>query len=756
MANLDAQPSWPAVRQLESHELARGGINGNMNEQAKALLARTEYLNQQKANKYEIVQGVFEFGTYAEFDAAKATLPANCTVVIGEANTTGTGTWGIGNNSWNGTVLKKSVYDPLIESKASAILEDKKLKLELGSEIHRLNLALQKALQTILSLSDQTDNDFEAVRTEHKTTITKVSYLLNGLLGLADAVAKVDLNTITLANTDKIDESNTLVAIANLSSAIAGVSAECINLGVNLELSKFNTSNAIQNTEYAIAINSELQKTSGNEVLRVKELTYSLISVINQILAHEVFSALGQHKKVYEDSIFLNEIAKLHNFDPDSPKSVSISANVVDFQVPTSVVRIDVFTDQSLPTAKGLVIQTLNRLKVDGQSYQCYGTLEVQGSSSASFPKKNWTLGFFSDETRTNAVSICLGDMMAHDELVFKSNFVDNTHCRNIAVNRLWHQMCEARSGWPKFEPDFVNLKSGVGLDALPTGATGHVDGYPAVIYINDAFYGIGSLNIGKKRANYNLKSNDQNHIQLDPNGGVNLYNLPMYPLDPATLGGTGEAFEIRRPSSWGEQAQANYTRLRNFLNKSQSEMQTLGIDNYINRQSMIDYIILVEVCCLWDHLHKNTLYTTWDGNVWHFMPYDVDTVWGLHFTGVYYDTDGVTQLHPPTTRLIPSSAANNNLGTLAKFKNIYGADIQNRYKYLRDQKIISTENILSICEKLVRTYPIELFKAENERWNLVPGGTIYQTLQQTGSLNQIKEWVTTHLTVCDTSFNYS
>ena len=66
MPNLDAQPGWVPVREI-GIELARGGPDGNMNEQAKALLARTEYLKQEKANKSEIVQGVYEFGTYAEF-----------------------------------------------------------------------------------------------------------------------------------------------------------------------------------------------------------------------------------------------------------------------------------------------------------------------------------------------------------------------------------------------------------------------------------------------------------------------------------------------------------------------------------------------------------------------------------------------------------------------------------------------------------------------------------------------------------------
>lgn len=139
MANLEAQPKWSSVRLLEAHELARGGLNGNMNEQAKALAERTEFLNQEKASKSEIVQGVFEFGTYALFDAAKSTLPLNCTVVIGEENTTGSGQWGIGNNIWNGSVLKKSSFDPFEKSKTYTNEIAEKINREIGLYTLRSN-----------------------------------------------------------------------------------------------------------------------------------------------------------------------------------------------------------------------------------------------------------------------------------------------------------------------------------------------------------------------------------------------------------------------------------------------------------------------------------------------------------------------------------------------------------------------------------------------------------------------------------------
>lgn len=111
MAEIIGQSQWSPVRLLEENELASGGEDGNMNEQAKALVNRTEYLNEEKASKTDIVQGQFSFTTLAAFDAKKATLPLNCTVIIDEAGPNQ------GTNTWTGTELKKSSYDPVQQSK---------------------------------------------------------------------------------------------------------------------------------------------------------------------------------------------------------------------------------------------------------------------------------------------------------------------------------------------------------------------------------------------------------------------------------------------------------------------------------------------------------------------------------------------------------------------------------------------------------------------------------------------------------------
>lgn len=111
MVDIVANPEWKSVRILERDEVALGGYGGNMNEQATALVARTELLMQEKADTSDIVQGQYSFSTLAEFDSKKATIPANSVVIIDEVGVNQ------GTNTWNGTTLTKSAYDPLAQAK---------------------------------------------------------------------------------------------------------------------------------------------------------------------------------------------------------------------------------------------------------------------------------------------------------------------------------------------------------------------------------------------------------------------------------------------------------------------------------------------------------------------------------------------------------------------------------------------------------------------------------------------------------------
>ena len=118
--------------------------------------------------------------------------------------------------------------------------------------------------------------------------------------------------------------------------------------------------------------------------------------------------------------------------------------------------------------------------------------------------------------------------------MVWKANWIDATHSRNITSNRLWEEMVQTRKGFPKREVD-VTYVNQLGTASLDTGATGHTDGYPCVVTLNGQFYGIGTLTIGKKRDNYNMNKDNKKQVQFELLGGGT--NFVAEPPPYANLG---------------------------------------------------------------------------------------------------------------------------------------------------------------------------------------------------------------------------
>lgn len=102
MVNIVTTPEWKSVRILEQEELALGGENGNMNEQAVALVARSEFLKQRVA---------YQYNTLAEANADIANIAGNQNVNVVDSGLYKKATVGA-------TTLTKSPFDPLAQSKS--------------------------------------------------------------------------------------------------------------------------------------------------------------------------------------------------------------------------------------------------------------------------------------------------------------------------------------------------------------------------------------------------------------------------------------------------------------------------------------------------------------------------------------------------------------------------------------------------------------------------------------------------------------
>lgn len=654
------------------------------------------------------------------------------------------------------TSLTKSPYDPFAQSKNYSdnlkSLSDAE-DVNVNGRISRLLVAIEQIVTSIIDVS----NDVDSLNASQSLALS------NAVNGLKVELATNITNAVSVPNTENFNInvrlSRLLVSIQQIAQVISDLKSETDGefLAVNSLIASNNTSN--NNSISSLSIEaSDINKRISYLLMGLQQLTAAISTNsddIDALASSTTANTLVNSKASLGMNMALQtltmELHKLDDFNPEfaGANTTVVSENVTFFPIPSSVIRIDVETSSSLPTAKGTVILANIAINVDGQVLQSKATVEVQGSSSAGFPKKNWTFGFFSDDARENAIKVKLGHMMPHEELVWKANLVDNTQSRNIAVNRLYDQFQMSRSGFPKREPDFVNMVGGVGLAYAPTGAIGHVDGFPSVVYINGVFYGLGTLNIGKKRENYNLDKNKATHIQLEPQGNVNYVAMPSSPTN------TDSGLEIRRPSKWGLEAQGYYERLVAWMAKSRADMEADGIDNYFNRANLMDYIILVQVCDLWDHMGKNAELTTWDGQVWNFLPYDCDTVFGLWWTGTIMDLATSTAWRPPENLLISINGTTGANGFFSKCRRIYGADIDARYAELRNRGIISVDNITNICLEIIRKFPSELLKAEDAKWK-TDSNSNYGGLVQSSSIHQINNWLSVHIPVVDAYFNYT
>lgn len=411
-----------------------------------------------------------------------------------------------------------------------------------------------------------------------------------------------------------------------------------------------------------------------------------------------------------------------------------VSDNLFTLPKPTSIMQLDFIMETSVPPsskADGKYNCDV-KLNCDGVVVHSKAKFAVQGSSSAFYPKKNWSFDFYTDNTYSKDLSIKIGDLIPQSTLVWKANYIDATHSRNILTNRLWEEMVQTRKGFPKREVDRTYVDK-LGIESLDTGATGHVDGYPCVVTMNGHFYGIGTLNIGKKRDNYNLNKDNKKHIQFELLGGGTDFTAQTPPYDKLglrnpKLKGYEEGDLITDPTVSGSmQALWDFHRLP-------LDERTAKFDEYYDRTNMVDWYMLISFTAAADLLDKNSILTTWDGKKYCWMPYDLDTTYGIHWngSGLNYDTNWDWD--------------NNNI--IPIIKPIILADAIKRYAELRSNGVFTLETVYRLNRDIESKFTTELFKKENTKWTEIPSKNF-------GGINQIMTWLRDRIKFLDAKFNY-
>lgn len=392
--------------------------------------------------------------------------------------------------------------------------------------------------------------------------------------------------------------------------------------------------------------------------------------------AKEIDEKLG---KIDEHETKFSELSKeIDNLQSGGGTAVS-SIEPMEDDIPK------VFFDEAIPQTKDNVV-TKFRYISKTKDFEGYAEFKAQGNSSMSYPKKNMTVKMYKDEALTEKLKINFKGWGEQGKHVYKANWIDLTHARNIVSARIWADIIKSRSNYLEL-PELLRTS--------PNHCA--IDGFPVKVYSQGIYQGRYTLNIPKDAWMANMDDLLDTHCILCSEG----YNSGCF--RSASMSEWTDEVHNSIPSVISNR----WLEIINFVMNSTDEEFKNNLNNYLDVQSLIDYHLYGLASCGLDAYGKNQLYLTYDGQKWFASMYDMDSTWGLYYNGSkFVATDyGRTEYEDFVNE------RQGNLLYIRLEENFY-EELQNRWVELKNGAL-SIENIINRFERFTDITTNELVKED-------------------------------------------
>lgn len=323
------------------------------------------------------------------------------------------------------------------------------------------------------------------------------------------------------------------------------------------------------------------------------------------------------------------------------------------------------------------------------------GTASVkwQGSSSLSYPKKNYTIKF------DNAFEAVEG-WGEQKKYCLKANYIDCSHSRNVVSAKIWGHIVKARANVP------------AELAGLPN--CGAVDGFPCVIMLNGEFHGLYTFNIPKDGWMFGMGNGSRECIMC-----ANDHSPATRFETTAVCDGSDFEIEYITDENDTQWAIDSLNALISAVLASDGSDIDSVIAERVDIDSAIDFYLYTVLQSGTDNEDKNYILATFDGVKWFFSTYDMDATFGLNWTGKTYWN--------PETAWPSFVGFQNTLFQLLR-EHKPGV-IKRRYMELR-KGVLSDGAVILAFTKFMATIPSTLRNEDFKTWPLIPS-TLTNDLSQ-------------------------
>lgn len=392
------------------------------------------------------------------------------------------------------------------------------------------------------------------------------------------------------------------------------------------------------------------------------------------------------------------------------------------------------FSEGTLPTSKTATVMKFDYYSKTTE-YHGYVDIKCQGTSSMSYPKKNFTIKSYKDKDKTKKLKIDFKGWGEQTKFCLKANWIDITHARNVVSARLWGDVVKTRSDYATALPELLRTSPNQGA----------IDGFPVLVYANGVYQGRYTLNIPKDGWMSNMDDALDTHCILC---GEN-YGSGCFRAAPV-IDGTDWSDELHDvvPAT----IKTSWTNVINFVMTSSDAEFKANLSNYFDVNSLIDYLLYGIVSTGLDAFGKNQIYFTYDGIKWIASMYDMDSTWGLWWNGSkFVATDYAREDFQDLKDEGNGVTKQGNLLYL-RLQQLFIPQLKTRYAELR-KDVLSVSHIIQKFEEFNDVCPKDIVQEDyasttgEGKFTGIPSKT-------TNNIQQLRSYINARLTYVDGYIN--
>ena len=399
-----------------------------------------------------------------------------------------------------------------------------------------------------------------------------------------------------------------------------------------------------------------------------------------------------------------------------------------------------------------------------GNYFKIKAYLNAQGASTMADPMKSCAIDLFSDDWGGNEFEIKFGDWVAQDGFHLKALYKDSLK----SIQPICYEIGEQITS-------FLNVRSNrfhISSDNILIGGTGDMDNdvsqakcmpsqFPCEVYLNGEYYGLFIWSLKKNRKNYSMNKKDYTSILIDNVGGMfnedsfnwikaeirnpkklicvdgEEYNADTHMgelIGTDTVAGQQYTFSKLNAATTGTDTfkvtSVDYNAAnKNMVNTAKtkaiieacqaykSEVNSAStneekkkiIEKSFDVDNLLAYIIFCELTYNQDGLYNNAQITIYDKKVGYNI-YDCDSCLGKAWNGILW-----------TSSLSRKIFDSNSTNPLFVIKSLYAEEVGTMYKTLRDNGIITKENLNKIVDDWFDRLGTDTLKRSVTKWNNSP-----------------------------------